>query len=84
MLTNGGAEAIALVAAELPVGNVIEPDFSLYRRHLARIDESAPRWRSNPSSPHGELAGDDETAGVWDEAFYALATGAWTRGDAES
>jgi threonine-phosphate decarboxylase len=84
VLTNGGAEAITLVAAELPVGNVIEPDFSLYRRHLTRIDESAPRWRSNPSSPLGELARADDEAGVWDEAFYALATGKWTRGDAAS
>jgi histidinol-phosphate/aromatic aminotransferase/cobyric acid decarboxylase-like protein len=29
------------------------------------------------------LAGPDDRAGVWDEAFYPLATGAWTRGDAE-
>src|SRR4051812_36899303 len=34
LLTNGGAEAIALVAAELGRGWVDEPDFSLYRRHL--------------------------------------------------
>src|SRR4051812_2263854 len=32
LLTNGGAEAIALVAAEQPVGHVVEPEFSLYRR----------------------------------------------------
>jgi len=30
------------------------------------------------------LATDDETAGVWDEAFFPLATGAWTRGDADN
>jgi len=34
VLTNGGAEAIALVAAELGEGWVVEPEFSLYRRHL--------------------------------------------------
>ncbi len=74
LLTNGGAEAIALVAAELG-GRVEEPDFGLYPRG------SGPRWRSNPHNPTGRLAPDDERAGVWDEAFYPLATGRWTRGD---
>ena len=81
VLTNGGAEAIALVAAERPDGRVDEPDFSLYARHLARRDERAPRWRSNPHNPTGALAATDERADVWDEAFYPLATGTWTRGD---
>ncbi len=40
VLTNGGAEAIALVAAELPVGDVDPSDFSLYaaspRAHRVR------------------------------------------------
>ncbi|MCU1500795.1 MAG: putative threonine-phosphate decarboxylase [Ilumatobacteraceae bacterium] len=81
VLTNGGSEAIALVAAEVRTGAVIEPEFSLYRRHLAAVDDRAPRWRSNPSNPLGELAAPDDTAGVWDEAFFALATGRWTRGD---
>src|SRR6478736_4748322 len=36
VLTNGGAEAIALVAAEWPVGHVDGPEFSLYRHHLER------------------------------------------------
>lgn len=81
VLTNGGAEAIALVAASQPVGWVDEPDFSLYRRHLGRLDPSGPRWRSNPHNPSGRLAAADERAGVWDEAFYPLATGSWTRGD---
>ncbi|CAN5533030.1 threonine-phosphate decarboxylase CobD [soil metagenome] len=110
LLTNGGAEAIALVGALLG-GSVAEPDFSLYPRgpatstaldpsdartdldhaahrdlhpgHGNALDPSAepPRWRSNPHSPSGVLAGADETAGVWDEAFWALATGTWTRGD---
>jgi histidinol-phosphate/aromatic aminotransferase/cobyric acid decarboxylase-like protein len=83
LLTNGGAEAIALVAAEHPVGVVPEPAFSLYRRHLARVEAggSGLVWRSNPSSPLGELASADAQAGVWDEAFWPLATGTWTRGD---
>ena len=81
VLTNGGAEAIALVAAEEPVGNVVEPEFSLYGRHLQRLEVGAPRWRSNPSNPLGGLAAPSDRAGVWDEAFYPLATGRWTRGD---
>ncbi len=83
VLTNGGAEAIALVAAECPRGWVEEPEFSLYRRHLEVLAPDAPRWRSNPRNPTGRLADPDEVAGVWDEAFYPLATGRWTRGDAE-
>jgi len=82
VLTNGGSEAIALVAGELGPGSVDEPDFSLYRRHLPAVVAGAPRWRSNPRNPTGRLAAPGETAAVWDEAFYPLATGAWTRGDA--
>jgi histidinol-phosphate/aromatic aminotransferase/cobyric acid decarboxylase-like protein len=74
LLTNGGAEAIALVGA-LVGGSVEEPEFSLHPRG------TGPRWRSNPHSPSGLLAHPDEEAAVWDEAFYALATGEWTRGD---
>ena len=81
LLTNGAAEAIALVAAEHPVGWVQPPEFSLYERHLARIEPGAPRWRSNPNNPLGTLAGPDEQAAVWDESFWAMATGSWTRGD---
>ncbi|MGH9154251.1 MAG: aminotransferase class I/II-fold pyridoxal phosphate-dependent enzyme, partial [Acidimicrobiales bacterium] len=77
LLTNGGAEAISLVAAELG-GHVAEPEFALHPRR-----GDGPRWRSNPHSPTGQLAAADEAAGVWDEAFYPLATGHWTRGDAE-
>jgi hypothetical protein len=44
LLTNGGAEAITLVGAELG-GTVVEPDFALYPRH------GGPRWRSNPHTP---------------------------------
>lgn len=83
VLTNGGAEAIALVAADLGTGRVEDPEFSLYRRHLTRVDPDGPRFRSNPHSPSGRLAPPDDVAGVWDEAFYPLATGTWTRGDAE-
>lgn len=74
LLTNGGAEAIALVT-RLVGGSVDEPEFSLHPRG------TGPRWRSNPQSPTGLLAGPHEEAAVWDEAFYALATGQWTRGD---
>lgn len=76
VLTNGGAEAIDLVGRHLG-GSVVEPDFSLYPRG------GGPRWRSNPHSPSGLLARADDRATVWDEAFWPLATGTWTRGDAE-
>jgi len=80
VLTNGGAEAIVLVAAALGRGWVDEPDFSLYRRHLPVLDPTGPRFRSNPHSPSGRLAAPDEQAAVWDEAFFALATGRWSSG----
>ena len=82
VLTNGGSEAIALVGADCGDGLVVDPDFSLYRRHLRTgEDASAGRWRSNPSSPLGVLAGDDDSAAVWDEAFWPMTVGTWTRGD---
>ena len=81
VLTNGGAEAIALVARHRPVGWADGCDFSLYRRHLARLDPAGPRWRSDPHNPTGRLAAADDVAEVRDEAFYLLATGTWTRGD---
>lgn len=84
LLTNGGAEAIALVAAELRDGAVDRNEFSLYARHLARTDTDGRRWRSDPHNPSGTLAGMDEVAEVWDEAFYPLATGRWTSGRAET
>ncbi|HEV3266036.1 MAG TPA: aminotransferase class I/II-fold pyridoxal phosphate-dependent enzyme [Acidimicrobiales bacterium] len=74
LLTNGGAEAIGLVATELG-GWVTEPEFSLHPRG------TGPRWRSNPNNPTGVLAAPGEVADVWDEAFFPLATGAWSRGD---
>ena len=83
LLTNGGAEAIALVAAELGAGRVDEPEFSLYARHLPALDPAGPRWRSNPHNPSGRLAAPGEAAAVWDEAFWPLSTGTWTRGDAD-
>jgi len=82
VLTNGGAEAIALVASLEDVGDVVEPEFSLYRRHLPRLEAGGPRWRSNPSNPLGRLAPLGAPARVWDEAFYPLASGRWSRGDA--
>jgi threonine-phosphate decarboxylase len=84
VLTNGGSEAIALVAALLPDGRVDEPDFSLYARHLRSVREHAPRWRSNPHNPTGKLASASEHADVWDEAFYPLATGCWSRHDPDA
>jgi histidinol-phosphate/aromatic aminotransferase/cobyric acid decarboxylase-like protein len=84
VLTNGGAEAIALVAAEHPVGRVDPPDFSLYARHLASLDRTGLRWRSNPHNPSGRLAAPTERSDVWDEAFYPLATGHWTRRDPDT
>jgi histidinol-phosphate/aromatic aminotransferase/cobyric acid decarboxylase-like protein len=75
LLTNGGAEAIALVTAELGGAVAAEPEFSLLPRGCGL------RWRSNPNNPTGRLASPDERADVWDEAFYPLATGEWTRGD---
>jgi histidinol-phosphate/aromatic aminotransferase/cobyric acid decarboxylase-like protein len=87
LLTNGGAEAIALVAGDLGRAAVARPaEFSLYARHLAEVvdpaqEPAAPRFRSNPNNPTGRLAAAGDTAAVWDEAFYPLATGVWTRGD---
>ncbi|MGC8509281.1 MAG: aminotransferase class I/II-fold pyridoxal phosphate-dependent enzyme [Acidimicrobiales bacterium] len=74
LLTNGGAEAIVLVASVIS-GSVVEPEFGLHPRG------DGPRWRSNPHNPTGVLAPRDARAAVWDEAFYPLATGEWTRGD---
>lgn len=74
LLTNGGAEAITLVDS-LIGGSVREPEFALHPRG------DGPLWRSNPQNPLGLLADDDDVAAVWDEAFYPLATGRWTRGD---
>ncbi len=80
LLTNGGAEAIALVAAETGPGWADTCDFSLYRRHLPSLDPAGPRWRSDPHNPLGTLASPEVRAEVWDEAFYPLATGRWTAG----
>ena len=83
LLTNGGSEAIALVAEHLGAGWVQGPEFSLYARHLPVLDPAAGRWASNPNNPTGRLAEPDTIAAVWDEAFWPLATGTWTRGDAD-
>lgn len=77
LLTNGGAQAIALVASEVGGGPASEPDFGLYPR-----GPGGPRWRSDPHNPSGQLARPGAEAGVWDEAFYPLATGRWTAGRA--
>jgi histidinol-phosphate/aromatic aminotransferase/cobyric acid decarboxylase-like protein len=91
LLTNGGAEAIALSCNELVRchgGASVRPvDFSLYRRHLSVLREGGPRVRSNPGNPTGQLvdpaSGRDDDGvevGIWDEAFWPLATGKWTSG----
>jgi adenosylcobyric acid synthase len=84
LLTNGGAEAIALVAADCRTGYVEQPEFSLYARHLETLDPAAGRWRSNPGNPTGRLCEPGQRAAVWDEAFFPLSTGSWTRGDHRS
>jgi histidinol-phosphate/aromatic aminotransferase/cobyric acid decarboxylase-like protein len=82
LVTNGGSQAIALVAAVLGGSVRREPEFSLHPRGKPNGGGNpGPVWRSNPHNPTGVLAGAAERAGVWDEAFYPLATGRWTRGD---
>jgi histidinol-phosphate/aromatic aminotransferase/cobyric acid decarboxylase-like protein len=66
------------VAAAVGGTVLSEPEFSLHPRG------AGPRWASNPNNPTGLLADASATAEVWDEAFYPLAAGAWTRGDAGS
>ena len=80
LLTNGGAEAIALVASSLDAVRTDGPEFSLWERH-ATAQPDAPLVRSNPNNPTGLLAPASASASVWDEAFFPLATGRWTRGD---
>ena len=75
MLTNGGSEAIWLVAQEIGGRVWTEPEFGLHPRN-----PNGPIWRSDPHNPSGRLADSDEAADVWDEAFYPLATGSWTAG----
>ncbi len=83
LLTNGGAEAIALVSRVLPSGWVSDPEFSLYRRHIKHLDPNGPWWASNPNNPTGALLPSDQRPKVVDEAFYPLATGQWSRRDFE-
>jgi histidinol-phosphate/aromatic aminotransferase/cobyric acid decarboxylase-like protein len=75
LLTNGGSEAIALVARQVGGQVASEPEFSLHPRTGA-----GPVWRSDPHNPSGALADESAVADVWDEAFYPLATGRWTAG----
>lgn len=75
VLTNGGSEAIHLVTAEVGGSVLSEPEFGLHPRSAG-----GPRWRSDPHSPSGRLAASERDAEVWDEAFYAMATGRWTAG----
>lgn len=75
LLTNGGSEAIGLVAAELGGHVLAEPEFGLHPRR-----PGGPTWRSDPHSPSGLLATEAEAGAVdvWDEAYFPLATGRWT------
>ena len=75
LLTNGGSEAITLVTRALGGQVAAEPEFALHPRR-----GDGPVWRSDPHNPTGSLAGADDRADVWDEAFYPLATGRWTAG----
>ncbi len=72
-LTNGGSEAISLVANEIGGRVQHEPEFALHPRN-----DAGPVWRSDPHNPSGTMAAPDATADVWDEAFYQLATGRWS------
>lgn len=75
LLTNGGSEAIHLLTQEIGGRVRSEPEFGLHPRGA-----EGPVWRTDPHSPTGHLARPDEVADVWDEAFYALATGRWSAG----
>ena len=75
LLTNGGAAAVATVASEIGGRVRSEPEFGLHPRGA-----EGPVWRSDPHNPSGVLAAAGETADVWDEAFYPLATGRWSAG----
>ena len=75
LLTNGGAAAVAAVAREIGGQVRSEPEFGLHPRGT-----DGPVWRSDPHNPSGVLAGADEVADVWDEAFYPLAIGRWSAG----
>ena len=81
LLTNGGSEAIRLVTAEIGGRVAAEPEFALHPRASSSTGGTTapvPVWRSDPHSPSGALAPPGRHADVWDEAFYALATGRWT------
>ena len=69
LLTNGGAEAIA------PGGRRAGRTCGRSPSSRSIPAAAGPLWRSNPHNPSGLLAGPDERAEVWDEAFYPLATG---------
>ena len=68
LLTNGGAEAIALVATELG-GRVAEPEFALHPRGGSAL-------AVEPSQSDRAAGRRRRQAEIWDEAFFPLATGA--------
>ena len=87
LLTNGGAEAIDLVAQVVTSASVEEPEFSLYRRALAargvamRTDGEV-RFYSDPHNPTGRRVPAPAPPGraCRDVAFLPLATGSWDPG----
>lgn len=83
VLCNGGSEAISLVAGLGRSGYVVEPEFSLYSRHISNYRDGTDWWASNPNNPIGRLLDQSQRPEVVDEAFYQIATGTWTRRDFE-
>jgi adenosylcobyric acid synthase len=87
VLTNGGSEAIHLAGGWIKHARLLPQEFSLLRESLevsCGEDCDAPLARSNPNNPTGELAPAGQRAALWDEAFYQMTTGSWTRRDFES
>ena len=81
VLTNGGAEAIALVAAELGAATSSTPSS---RCTGGTSPRSGPARGGGGRTRRTRSAGwprRGDAAAVWDEAFWPLATGTWTRGD---
>ena len=81
VLTAGGAQAIALVAAHLGAGPGRRARVLPVPPPPAAARPRRPALAVRPPQPVGRCwPAPDETAGVWDEAFLPLAAGAWTRG----
>jgi histidinol-phosphate/aromatic aminotransferase/cobyric acid decarboxylase-like protein len=83
LITAGGAEAIALVSRAIRVCSIGSPEFSLYERYVEKVEAGAVLFCSDPNNPLGTNAKRPPTTTpvIWDEAFFPLARGMWTRGD---